>query len=656
MSAIAGICYWDGRPIDDSDLATLASHSRAAGPDGGGTVAPNPGLALQAHVLHFDRLSKLERQPHVFAQGSIITWDGRLDNRDDLLIALHYELGPDFTDVALVAAAYARWGLDCLPRLIGDWSLALWDAPNRRIILARDYVGNRPLHYLEIPGGFAWATSLDALADCFDLYRKPDESYIASKLVGGGVPSDLTPFSGARALRAGHMLLASQTAGVEVRRYWTFHPSRIRYRDPVEYTDHLRTLLAEAMRVRLRASGRVWSHLSGGFDSSTIVCLAQALIERGQVEASTLQPISMVVSSSPESDENKYITAVERWCKLTTIRREFTDPFPRFADLVGRRRPFTVGSESVLEAPMVATGDRIVLSGEMGDLVMLRGAGLEDGFLFELLHEGRLKSFLRLSFARARRRQRPWPRLLMRAALMTYLPRLHSAFEARRNKARRARELGISADRVTDRGVTAALLRQVPRKEDHRYPSVSAFPVAKRGFVTGLYRMTDHPASSNLDYLPEIWRTFPFTHRSLVEFVMAVPQLALWDPLATRAGMKRALSAILPPDVIRRTSKGEPTTVHARIAITRAEQRIGAMPGELPAAWHLVTRGYLRADALQGDLELLASGKPRSESFLHACLQLEAWLRTVDSFERKQTQPPASAALFGTRSALQRLG
>jgi asparagine synthase (glutamine-hydrolysing) len=230
MSALAGIWWWDGRPVADALVQTLHEQSRPAGPDGGGTVRPLPGLALQAHLLHFDRHSAEERQPHVFGAGSVLCWDGRLDNRDDLLLSLHHDLDTVDSDAALVAAAYTRWGEDCFRRLVGDWSLAIWDAPERRLLLARDYCGNRPLYYRATPEGVAWATRLDALLVAFDLGTSPNEEYIAGRLTTG-VPPGVTPYKTIQNLRGGHWLLASAQRQVAVRRYWMFAPRTLRYRD-----------------------------------------------------------------------------------------------------------------------------------------------------------------------------------------------------------------------------------------------------------------------------------------------------------------------------------------------------------------------------------------------------------------------------------------
>jgi len=76
---------------------------------------------------------RITRQPHTFANGQVLTWDGHLDNRDDLARELHVELTARTTDLAIVAAGYERFGCDSFKRLVGDWALVVWDPHSREM-------------------------------------------------------------------------------------------------------------------------------------------------------------------------------------------------------------------------------------------------------------------------------------------------------------------------------------------------------------------------------------------------------------------------------------------------------------------------------------------------------------------------------------------
>src|SRR5260221_14567326 len=126
MSAQAGIFYFDGRPIDPELPRWLGASIAKYGPDGGGEFV-GPGLMMVQRALHVTPEDPLERQPYVSTRGNVMTWDGRLDNREELLLQLSRDLRDDTTDVALAMAAYERWGLEAFPRLVGDWSAVIFD-------------------------------------------------------------------------------------------------------------------------------------------------------------------------------------------------------------------------------------------------------------------------------------------------------------------------------------------------------------------------------------------------------------------------------------------------------------------------------------------------------------------------------------------------
>src|SRR2546423_8800339 len=103
-----------------------------------------------------------------FAESSraeVLTWEGRLDNRDDLLSRLEVSLRGGTSNEALALAAYERWGTDGFLQLIGDWSVVIRDVANRRLVLASDFAGVRPLYYHIQRGKVLWSTRLQPLVE-----------------------------------------------------------------------------------------------------------------------------------------------------------------------------------------------------------------------------------------------------------------------------------------------------------------------------------------------------------------------------------------------------------------------------------------------------------------------------------------------------------
>src|SRR5216684_3418640 len=146
MSVQVGVWNLNGEPVDREFLAKVGESVAGYGTDGEFPYIIGS-LGMLYRPFHTTLGSRLERQPYRSAKGSVVTWDGRLDNRDELMAQLRSELGPDHTDVAVVAAAFDRWDTDCFSKLIGEWALCVWDPRKKRLILARDYIGIRQLFY-----------------------------------------------------------------------------------------------------------------------------------------------------------------------------------------------------------------------------------------------------------------------------------------------------------------------------------------------------------------------------------------------------------------------------------------------------------------------------------------------------------------------------
>ena len=226
----------------------------------------------------------------------VLHWDGRLDNRDDLLLRLRDSLKGDTDNTAIARAIYERWGVDGLVHLIGDWSVVIRDRANGSTVLASDFAGVRPLYYHVDRGHVLWSSRLEtlvALTEISDL----DEQYIAGFLTCGGYPNH-TPYKGIYSVPPGHAVCVSSERTV-IRRFWTMPVGdTIRYRNPRRYEEELRELFRTAVAVRLQTESPILAELSGGLDSSSVVCVATDLMRRGAVQATELTGLSFVWDNS----------------------------------------------------------------------------------------------------------------------------------------------------------------------------------------------------------------------------------------------------------------------------------------------------------------------------------------------------------------------
>jgi len=162
MSVQFGRWNWEGQPPAPDYIEKVSATLAPYGPDSNEAYSKG-GVRILYRAFHTTKESHRETQPHISPSGAVITWDGRLDNRAELIGELRDSLTIASTDVAIVAGAYEKWGSDCFAKLIGDWALSIWSPIHRSLILAKDPVGTHHLFYAFDNHQVTWSTLLDPL-------------------------------------------------------------------------------------------------------------------------------------------------------------------------------------------------------------------------------------------------------------------------------------------------------------------------------------------------------------------------------------------------------------------------------------------------------------------------------------------------------------
>jgi asparagine synthase (glutamine-hydrolysing) len=283
VSTIAGIFMLDGGAVDAVEVQRLSDALAHRAADDVSIWRDGP-IGLIARLWHTTPESRQARQPyHTAASGLSIVLDGRIDNRDDLRAALrgHVDVDAAAADVELLAAAYGRWGADCAAHLVGDFAFAVWDARTRRLCCSRDVIGLRPLFFRAGAKRFAWASEPHALLRIDGTAPAANERMVGEYLTFI-IDKTETLLEGVCRLAPAHTLVVDGS-GVRSWQYWDIDPHReIRYADDRDYVEHLRSLLAGAVRAQTRSATPVGVMLSGGLDSSTVLAMAQPLRPGGQ--------------------------------------------------------------------------------------------------------------------------------------------------------------------------------------------------------------------------------------------------------------------------------------------------------------------------------------------------------------------------------------
>lgn len=277
MCGIAGLFYpGTPKPVDPARVRAMADAMAHRGPDGAGVWAA-PGVGLGHRRLSIIDIAG-SPQPMTSADGALtVVFNGEIYNFAALRVELA-ALGHRFRtagDTEVLLAGYAAWGPALLDRLIGMFAFAIHDARANALFLARDRLGVKPLHYVELAdGALAFASELKGLLAHPLLRRTPDVTAIEDYLAFGYVPDDACLVAGVKKLPAGHFLYIERGRPVPAPRRWWDVSFADRARGSVaaleeELLHHMR----EGVRSRMVADVPLGAFLSGGVDSSSVVAL-----------------------------------------------------------------------------------------------------------------------------------------------------------------------------------------------------------------------------------------------------------------------------------------------------------------------------------------------------------------------------------------------
>jgi asparagine synthase (glutamine-hydrolysing) len=336
MSAIFGIAHGDGQPVDLSTLQTMQAAMQYWGPDGAGLWHDGP-VGLGHLLLYNTPESLYETLPLRSLSGDVIlTARARLDNRDELCDALDVPPPERATtpDGRLILKAYEKWGEESPHHLLGDWVFAVWDARQRRIFIARDHHGNTGLYYYHSPRLFAFASCLKGLLALPMIPQRLHALRVIQVITSWPEQGAPTAYESILRLPPAHALTVTADT-LTVRQYWCLEDAPdIHYASDDDYVEAFLSLYSEAVRCRLRSHRLVGATLSGGLDSGSVCALAaRELAQTGhRLQAFSSVPLSdtrVCVSESRFGDETPFIEATSRFAgtiDVQYIRAEAVTP------------------------------------------------------------------------------------------------------------------------------------------------------------------------------------------------------------------------------------------------------------------------------------------------------------------------------------------
>jgi asparagine synthase (glutamine-hydrolysing) len=326
MCGICGIYHLDQtRLVEETVLKTMARTMRHRGPDDEGFyLEGNIGLGHQR--LSIIDLSPQGRQPMTNEDERLwIVFNGEIYNylelRQQLIGRGHHFHSHSDTEVIL--HLYEEEGPSCVHRLNGMFAFAIWDRHERTFFAARDRFGIKPFYYARLGKTFIFASEIKALLQVGMLRPELNPNGLADYFTFQLCLGAKTLFKDIHKLLPGHTLFLRRDGAIEIQKYWDL--------DFTVDTDHteeyfqyrLLRLLEDAVRLRLRADVPVGAHLSGGLDSSTMVCQASSLLD------SAIHTFSGGFREGPQYDETPYARIVAEH-----VGSEHHEAFPTDGDFV----------------------------------------------------------------------------------------------------------------------------------------------------------------------------------------------------------------------------------------------------------------------------------------------------------------------------------
>jgi asparagine synthase (glutamine-hydrolysing) len=518
--------------------------------------------------------------------------DGRIDNLDAIVRAVSRRTATvrNVTDADLVAALYREFGERFVEHIAGDFSLALFDRLQQRLVLARDRLGLRPLCYARIGDTWLFGSEARALLAYPGMSPRLDETMLADFVLYFRADDSLqrTFFEGIQSLPPAHLLIVTPGSTV-VRRYFDFDTTaRIRLRGVAEYAAAFHERFVASVHARLRSSRPVAVSVSGGLDSSYIYCVAQRAVQDGTAPCPSVLGVNFAGVPGTQSEENRFVVALEE-ATGTAIERipQRTGFLHGAGQQVSRAEsPIAEGlacqGES-LRRRVAARGAGRLITGHWGDQLLS-----DSNYLVDLLNGARLPSLARHA--------RGWHigpgGIVRRLARDTAARHVPSSLAAYRRRAVDSPEHVAQSPWFTSsfrqllRARAAAVDARRPRGTSHAW---AVYRQSRMGYhVRCMEWNTRIGAMHNLDV------AFPYLDSELIQFLMGIPGDIQSCGGAPRGLMRRAMRGVVPDAIIDRRSKGEFTHLTNR----SVEQDFEGISDLLGRSAMSVRLGYFDGPAL----------------------------------------------------------
>ncbi|MFL6215164.1 MAG: asparagine synthase (glutamine-hydrolyzing) [Blastocatellia bacterium] len=636
MCGIAGFFEPEERlsPAEQRDvLARMCNVIEHRGPDDEGFFVEE-GVALGMRRLSIIDLYT-GHQPISNEDGTVwIVFNGEIYNyrelRDELLARGH--IFKSNTDTETIIHLYEEEGEQCVRRLRGMFAFAIYDKRHRKLFIARDRVGVKPLHYALVGDRLIFGSEIKSLLQHPLVPRAVNHEAISDFLSFSYIPDPHTAFRGIRKLPAGHTL-TFKDGFLVTRSYWDFeYPEEAPEADVVSeaaYIERLRELLAESVRIRLMSDVPLGAFLSGGIDSSTVVAMMTRAMDRpvqtfsiGFTESSHDElHYARIAAQHFETDHHEFIVTPDVCRIVEEIVWHHDEPFADMSSV-----------PTYIVSKMAREHVTVVLSGDGGDELF---AGYE-----------------RYLVDRQRQKFERVPGFFRRNLMLPAARRLPSHVYGKnylRNVSLDPGARYIDSISCFDEEKKQHLLSNDFRRSLARYNSTDKF--IKLFAAPGSHERLDHLLYlDSKTYLPgdiltkvdrmsmahSIEAREPLLDYKLIEFAQRVPASLKLRGSETKSILKRAMRGIIPDEIINRPKQGFGVPMQKWFREDLREMVIDTLTDSRTRQ-----RGYFNQRAVSAILREHLSGRRDNSRHLWSLLMLELWHR---AFIDHQPEPAYAGA------------
>ena len=573
-----------------------------------------------------------------------IVFNGEIYNYQELKRELesHGHVFKTNSDTETIVHAYEEYGRECVQRLRGMFAFAIWDARERELFVARDRAGKKPFYYTVTPRGtLIFGSELKALREHPEFAGELNLEALDAYLSFGYVPDPLTIFLGVHKLPPGHTL-KFKDGRATVEQYWDFpyeQPQVNPFASEAECVGELRTLLDESVRVRLVADVPLGAFLSGGVDSSTIV---------GLMARHTDRPVKTFSIGFNEDSYNELKYARIAAKRFATEHHEFIVT-PEICEVVDDLvwhfdEPFADSSAipTYMVSRLAREHVKVVLSGDGGDEVF--------GGYTRYAQDHKRSGFAKLPRALREGVMQPlgrnlphgmWGRNYVHNVALEPLDRYVEEISifTRLNKASL-----YTQDFLTRLGQSDAArwFREIAAQSRSEFALDPLLYLDSKTYLPGdiLTKVDRMSMAASLE------TRVPLLDHKLIEFVCArIPASMKMKGLATKHIFKRAVSDLVPPEILNRPKQGFGVPIDQWI-----NQQLRARVRETLTEPRAIQRGYVEPHYVNLLLDEHERGRRNHSHELWSLFMLELWHRRfVDSHSSsKQLHAAETVSLMPT--------